>query len=287
MSKQAPPSGLTRSSGLTTQIIKSLIISAAFEIGRAFFHESLHSFLLVFGGEEEVEVFSFEVQPFFEGGIESFEYGFFGHFDGDGTHGGYFCGEFDGFAEEEFRGHDAVDEAGFMRFVGGDEAAGEHHFHGEGFTNGAGEALGAAGARDDPEFYFRLTEAGGFAGNDHIAEHREFAAAAEGEPADCGDDRFLDFFDGIPGAELVDIIHIDGGFTGHLFDIGAGGESFFVAGEDDGADLVVRIEGFQRVPEFAHQFEVKGVQLFGPVQLDVGHKGGHLMVYDNELRLHS
>src|SRR3546814_14239670 len=51
--------------------------------------------------------------------------------------------------------------------------------HGLGLADEAGQALGAAGSRDGADGDLRLPELGGVCGDDEVAHHRQFAAAAE------------------------------------------------------------------------------------------------------------
>lgn len=56
----------------------------------------------------------------------------------------------------------------------------------------------------------------------------------------------------------------------HFFDVGAGGEGFFGAGEDDGADGGVGLEGAEGGVEFEDEGGAEGVEGFGAVELDCG-----------------
>ncbi len=86
-------------------------------------------------------------------------------------------------------GHHAGHQAGLLGFGRVHHAAGEAQVHRLGLADGAGQALGAAGAGHGAEADFRLAELGGVGGEDHVAHHRHLAAAAEGEAGHRGDHR--------------------------------------------------------------------------------------------------
>ena len=54
----------------------------------------------------------------------------------------------------------------------------------------------------------------------------------------------------------------------HRRDVGAGGEGLVAAGDDDAADAVVGVVGFQRRPEVVHQAVVERIELLRAVQRD-------------------
>src|SRR5690606_32079804 len=56
------------------------------------------------------------------------------------------------------------------------------------------------------------------------------------------------------------------GLVLHFLDVGAGGEGFFGAGNDHGADRFVRIEGLGRGQQFGKDLGVQGVEGIGPVE---------------------
>jgi hypothetical protein len=57
----------------------------------------------------------------------------------------------------------------------------KHHLHRTHFADGSRQTLRAARARHDTDLDFGLSELRGFAGDDHVAVHHQFAAAAERE----------------------------------------------------------------------------------------------------------
>ena len=67
---------------------------------------------------------------------------------------------------------------------------GQHHFQRQARPDRPWQALRAAGARDDAQRNFRLSEARRLRCNDEIAHHREFAAPAQRPSRNSGDDRF-------------------------------------------------------------------------------------------------
>ena len=144
--------------------------------------------------------------------------------------------------EQVLRRHDARDEAGALGLRGIHHAAGQDQVHRLGLADRARQALGAADAGNDAELDFRLAEFGVVGGDDEVALHREFAAAAEREAGHRRDHRLARLRDAIPvGAEIVEE-DVDECLVRHLLDVGAGGESLLRAGDDDAANRVIALE---------------------------------------------
>ena len=97
-----------------------------------------------------------------------------------------------------------------------------------------------------PEIDFRLAEARVLGCDDDVAAHRQLAAAAEGEAAHGGDHRLGDLVDLVAIGEPFLNAFVEGAAVGHFFDIGAGGENFFAAGDDDDPNFIVLIELLHR-----------------------------------------
>ncbi len=145
------------------------------------------------------------------------------------------------------------------RFGGGQAAVVEDDFHGQCFAHGVGEALCAACAGDDAQVDFRLSEQGRFAGDDHVAGHGEFHAAAKSVAGNGRNDGLADFGEPIPVADEGIVEHLGGGGGCHLFDVGTSGKGAFAAGDNHRADVGVLVEGFQGVHRLGHQFPVERV----------------------------
>ncbi|MNN26393.1 hypothetical protein D3C81_1398960 [compost metagenome] len=120
--------------------------------------------------------------------------------------------------------------------------------------------MGATGAGHDPEVDFRLAEAGVFTGNDDVGVHRQFAATAEGEAVDRGDQRFAEAGDGLPRGLARVVEDADQVAFGHFLDVGAGGEGLAAAGEHHGAGVGVGLRDVQFSGQFAQQLGGQGVQ---------------------------
>ena len=112
-----------------------------------------------------------------------------GHHDDRKRHGGDGLGGLHRLGQQVGRRHDAGDQTGALGFSGVHHAAGQAHVHRLGLADQAGQPLRAAGARHDAELDLRLAELGGVGGDDEVAHHGQFAAAAEREAGDRGDDR--------------------------------------------------------------------------------------------------
>ena len=87
--------------------------------------------------------------------------------------------------------------------------------------------------------------------------------------ADRGDDRLAALRDPLPAAgDEVLGISLNVGLSGHLLDVGAGGEGPLVAGQDDRADRRIGFELVERGVEVADQRGVEGVERLRPVEGD-------------------
>ena len=80
---------------------------------------------------------------------------------------------------------------------------GQDQLHRLGLADRPCQPLRAAGAGHDPELDLRLAELRVLAGDDHVARHRELAAAAERDAADRRDERLADPLDPLPAVEVV------------------------------------------------------------------------------------
>jgi hypothetical protein len=149
-----------------------------------------------------------------------------------------------GLLHELVQGHHAAHQTRALGFNRVHHAAGQGQVHRLGFANGTRQALGATGAGNDAKFDFRLTKAGVVGGNDEVAHHRQFAAAAQGKAADGGDDWFAHAANGFPVAgDEVALVHIGKAVGGHTADVGTGGKGFFAAGDDHASNRRVCIKG--------------------------------------------
>ena len=83
----------------------------------------------------------------------------------------------------------AADQPGAFGLGGVHHPAGEAQIHRLRFADRPRQPLGAADARDGAERDLRLAEFRGVGGDDDVAHHRQFAAAAERVAGDRGDGR--------------------------------------------------------------------------------------------------
>gem|GEM_PF-5226557 len=172
--------------------------------------------------------------------------------DGDGgrRHGGDLRDGRDGRGEQLVRRGDAVGQADAQRLVGLDAPSGEDQFAGHGASHALRQAHRAAEARDQAQVDLRLAEAGALGSVDEVAGQREFAAAAQGEAVDRGDDRDLQGFEAFGDHVHLAGIGQEGRFVHgvHLHDVRPGDEGFLPrAGDDQAAVLVAG--GFKPVEE--------------------------------------
>jgi hypothetical protein len=141
--------------------------------------------------------------------------------------------------------------------------------HRFGFAHGTRQALRAACAGDDADLDLGLAELGVVSGDDEVAHHGQLAAATQRKTAHGRDHGFADAADGFPVARdevvFVNVVEIE---LGHGRDVGPCGKGFFAAGDDDAANGLVGVKGFEGQAQLVHQGAVQGVQGFGAVEGD-------------------
>ena len=164
--------------------------------------------------------------------------------------------------------HDARDEPERERLLGAEEAAGEDHVHRHRLADRPRQALRAAGAGDEAELDLRLAELRRLRGDDHVAEHRQLAAAAEAVAGDRRDDRRPDLPDRVPALQARRSDGVDRARRGQLADVGAGREGALAAAEDDAAHRLVGVQLLERGDDLAHQLVGERVQRLGAVHQD-------------------
>ena len=179
------------------------------------------------------------------------------------------CRGREGFFQQLVGGDDARYQSRTLGFLGIDEAGGEAHVHGFGLAHCARQALGAAGAGQDAELDLGLTEFGCVCRIDHVAHHRQFAAAAQRKACHCSDDRLAAAGDAVPvAADVIGFVDIHEIPAGHGADVGAGGEGLLRAGDDHAADVRVGFEFVEGDSNLVDQSVVQGVHCLGPIDRD-------------------
>ena len=135
----------------------------------------------------------------------------------------------------------------------------------------ARQALRAAEAGDYSQLDLWLAELCCVRGKAQGAGHGEFAAAAEGEAVDAGDDGFAEGFE--PAREGLSAGGVGAsGFCvegGEFGDVGSGGEGFGAgAGEQEDANFGVGGYVFNGGRQFAEEGGVQGVQDLRAIERD-------------------
>src|SRR4051794_2713837 len=235
----------------------------------ALLDERRHALGAVFERKGRVEQIALDIHALRQRRLERAVDGLFGHRGCGPRHRGDLFGRRQRFFHQFVRRYDAADEAGALGFRRIHHASGEAQIHRLGFADRTRQPLGAADARDGAERDFGLAEFRGVGGNDDVAHHGEFAAAAERIAADGRDGGFAASGDAA-AANRGEIAgeHVDEAFRLHLLDVGAGGECLFAAGEQDAADLVVGLEIVDGRRDLGKHAERQRVEHFRPVQRD-------------------
>src|SRR5712692_7602368 len=141
--------------------------------------EGPHPLLLVLGREQEVEAPPLPGQAFRQRRLEGLVHRLLGHAECQGRLLRQLAGEPLRDRDRHLIRDHPVDEPQLVGPPGGDRRTPQHHFHGHVLPDRPRPALGAAGARDDPEVDLRLPEAGALAGDDQVAHQGDLAATAQ------------------------------------------------------------------------------------------------------------
>ena len=113
----------------------------------------------------------------------------------------------------------------------------EYEFHSPTLPNRSRQPLTPAGAGNDTKLDLRLAEVRFLGTVQHIRHHRQLTSPAQSMSIDSADYRLLDQGGEFgPGFYEIGAVGVCECFGRHFFDVGAGCEGFFGAGEDHGAD---------------------------------------------------
>ena len=210
-----------------------------------------------------------EAHAFGEATFEGAVHALLGHHHAGPAHGAHRLGSGQRLGHQMVGCHHARHQARAFGFRRVHRAAGQHHVHGLALAHRTRQPLRATRAGDDAELDLGLTEARRVGGDDEVAHHRQFTAAAQRKAGHRGNHRFAHAEDRLPvaGDEVAAIGFVEG----HLRDardVGAGSEGLFAAGDDDAADGVVGIKDQQRGAQLVHQRIVQRIELLGAVQRD-------------------
>lgn len=198
-----------------------------------------------------------------------------GHDGGDRRERGDLAGDGAGFVEQAFVRDESLEEADAEGFGGIDGTTGEDEVEGVALADDAREEIAHAGiwgevALDEDGF-----EAGVLAADADIAGEGEGESGACGDAVDGGDGRLVDVVDGAglpadPALFIGELLPGDmlGRFGGRAGDVGAGAEAAAGAGEDDGADGVVLLQGGTDVEDLSLEGAVERVEFFRPLEGD-------------------
>jgi hypothetical protein len=146
----------------------------------------------------------------------------------------------------------------------------KNKLHSSALPNSTSQTLTAARTRDRTKLNLRLSEVRLNTAIQHIAHHRKLAATSQSVAIDSGDDGLLDERGQLgPGLDEVGAVSVCESFGRHFFDVCAGGEGFFAAGEHHGSDGRVGVEGLEGGVQLGDQWSEEGVEGFGAVDLDL------------------
>jgi hypothetical protein len=135
--------------------------------------------------------------------------------------------------------------------------------HGLGFANSSQQSLSTSCTRDDSKIDLGLAEAGVLPRNQNVSAHSQFAASAECEAIDCGNNRFGETCDGLPVAHTRVIEDAYKIAVSHFFNIRTGSKSPAATRYDHYADVVVDTgcgEDIRQLPEQLCIERIQGVR---------------------------
>ncbi len=156
---------------------------------RALGHKRRHAFLLILRRKRGMEHPTLKAHAFRQAHFKRAVHAFLDHHADRHRLAGNQRGDFQRFFQQFIGRHDTRHDPATLGFHRIDKAPGQAHFHGLGLAHRAGQALGAAHARQHAEVDFRLAELGAVARQDEVAHQRQLTAAAQGEAVDGRDDR--------------------------------------------------------------------------------------------------
>ncbi|MNQ37581.1 hypothetical protein D3C85_511300 [compost metagenome] len=128
--------------------------------------------------------------------------------------------------------------------------------------------MGAAHARQHAQVDFRLAESGVVASQDEVAHQRQLTTATQGKAVDRRDDRLAAVGDAVAVAEQVVEVDLRVGQLGHFLDVGTRGKRLFRTGQDDTADVRIRLETIEGLVQFADDLRVQRIQRLWTVEGD-------------------
>ena len=145
------------------------------------------------------------------------------------------------------------------------------------FTYSARQTLRAATAGDDTDFDFGLAEARAFAGDDNVARHRQFTAATKCKTVHRRDHRFRACGYGAPQLVRAAQQHFNCTGIRHLFNIGASGEGFFIAGEHEAAYRCIVTHLGQMFRQQLAYVKIQRIARIGTVDADEAYAFGRAL----------
>ena len=185
-----------------------------------------------------------------------------------------------GEAEQVLVGDDVVHEPPVERRPGVDEVAGRAHLPGPADADGLGQQHREAPPGLDPDPGMGVGEAGAVGGNEEVAVERDLEAAGDRRAVHRADDRLRRRWERARvGARCVaGGARVGEGRTpgAQLLEVQPGAERGIGAGEDQHADVVVRVGVTHRGPQGPDQVARQGVAGVRAVEGDRGDAAVHL-----------
>jgi len=239
-----------------------------FPLRRAFFDEGFHAFFLIFRRKQRVENTALESHAFRKAALEGPIDCFLARQHRRQRHVRDGVGNFHRFLHQACRRHDTRHQPRFFRFSRIHHASGQNQVHGFRFANRMRQALRAADAGNNSKLDLRLAELGGIGSDHDIALHGEFAPAAKRKAGHSRDNRLARLCRGIPVRDEIAEIGLDERLVRHFLDVGPGGEGFVATRDQHATDLVVTIEGLDRLRQLGNQRLVERIEGRRAVEAD-------------------
>jgi hypothetical protein len=163
------------------------------------------------------------------------------------------------------------DESGGLGPSGGPEVPSEQHRRRLGLADGANQPLGAARAGNDSQLDLGYTEFRRFGGDDDVAGQRQFAASAEREALDGGDDRLGEPDELLPKRPAGPVARPKQRLVAQCVetgDIRARAERSVRTGHHDGTNVVIFAQPDQLAPHLLQQLDTQAVVRGWAVQFE-------------------
>lgn len=223
--------------------------------------KSSHPNLLVFAAEQTMEHPSLKLDAIPDSEILTLIYHFLGRLDCNSTHSRDLLRRCNRTIHTFLRRLKHLsNQSPFPSLLPTESVPRQNELHSPALANRLGQPLTPSRTGDRAQLDLGLTKRGARRAVHDIRHHGQLAPAAQRVPVDGRDDGLLDLRNGArPHFDKVGFVGFGEGEVFHLFNVRAGREGLFAAGQDDGAGGGVRVEFSQGIVQFVEERCAEGV----------------------------